>query len=309
MFHSILVPLDGSELAERALPYATQLADSNGQLVLTRAVTAQNTLFGDEMVAENDRIREAEAYLRGIAAGLPVGGFTVLQDVYYGHAPEAICDEANMRNVRAIVMSTHGRTGLRRIVYGSVAEQVLHEAQLPVFLVPARCSRVWKLLNPHVVLPLDTSDVAESAIEPAVGLAKQLGASILLLSSVEPAFNTGYPDPALSALPEAFQAAEAETGDYLDNAARRITARGVRVQTKMRIGNPATAILEAAADERTAAVVMATHGRTGLWRAVLGSVAEDVVRHAETPVMVVPAFAYERAKQPGAWSALASTLA
>ncbi|HEU0169460.1 MAG TPA: universal stress protein [Chloroflexota bacterium] len=309
MFNTILVPLDGSELAERALPYARLLANPTiGQIILVRAATAHAGLLGSELEAEAHAVGEAEAYLHKMASGSADAAPTIQTDVYYGTAAEGIRDEAGLRRAGAIVMSTHGRSGLSRLVYGSVAEHVLREMHLPVLLLPPRCERSWPVPNPRIVLPLDGSRVAEAAIEPAVALARQLNASILVLSSAQPAVNLGYPDPALSELPDAYELAESETREYLAAAQRQLQPRGVAVSTMLRVGNPATAIVEAAADPGTAAVVMTTHGRTGLARLVLGSVAEEVVRHAETPVLVVPAFSHERARALAAQPRLATAM-
>ena len=131
--HTILVPLDGSELAERALPYAVTLARQYGSTVLLLEVADHRHPAAD-----------AEVYLRRWAERLAVVcGVAAAHDVAAGQAGPSIVDEAAQRGVDLIVMATHARTGVERMVMGSVADYVLHHAGAPVLLVPEACERVW----------------------------------------------------------------------------------------------------------------------------------------------------------------------
>ena len=147
MFHKILVPLDGSQLAEQALSPAVRLAERFGsQLLLLRVVVAERVLPSLPLLAlrpeyhpatlDNPLVQEAEAYLAGLR--LPVMGVPVERQVLCGAPPELIMAVAAERGVDLIVMSTHGRAGLLRLLYGSVAEAVLRGATVPVLLVPSR---------------------------------------------------------------------------------------------------------------------------------------------------------------------------
>ena len=142
---TVLVPLDGSPLAEMVLPTAIQaLRDSpDATLVLLRAVEPTTLLGIDPIEAQVAVIGEAEAYLGGVAARLrDQGRAQVTTSVWYSGAAEAIVDAARMRAVDMIVMSTHGRSGLSRVVHGSVAESVLRRTPTPVLLVSAAGARV-----------------------------------------------------------------------------------------------------------------------------------------------------------------------
>ena len=136
----VLVPLDGSPLAEMALPTAIELLrDSpDATLVLLRA-TEVTTLPGiDPIEAQVAVVGEAESYLEGVAARLrDEGRPRVITSVWYSGAVEAIVEAAHTRGVDMIVMSTHGRSGLRRVVLGSVAESVLRQTPIPMLLVSA----------------------------------------------------------------------------------------------------------------------------------------------------------------------------
>jgi nucleotide-binding universal stress UspA family protein len=131
----VLVPLDGSTLAEAALTWAASLTRDGGTVVLLRAAEAP-TRTADPIETQLEAIRAAEAYLAGVAAHVKeLGVSNVDTSVWYGPAVESIVDAARYRNADVIVMSTHGRSGLGRLVMGSVAESVLRSTTVPILLV------------------------------------------------------------------------------------------------------------------------------------------------------------------------------
>ena len=141
----VLVPLDGSPLAEMVLPTAIELLrDSpDATLILLRAVEATTLPGIDPIEAQVALVGEAEAYLEGVAARLrDEGRPRVMTSVWYSGAAEAIAEAARVRGVDMIAMSTHGRSGLRRVVLGSVAESVLRRTQTPILLVSAAGAHV-----------------------------------------------------------------------------------------------------------------------------------------------------------------------
>ncbi len=148
MLGTILVPLDGSETAERALPIAVSLAERyTASLVLIRAVLPERlgtvtTLTSSHFESFEQEIRQdqlvADRYLDHIAQKLTQQGVEVRTRAVVGSAAGVICSVAQSDPVDLIVMSTHGRTGARRLIYGSVVDAVLRAAHVPVMLVPAR---------------------------------------------------------------------------------------------------------------------------------------------------------------------------
>jgi nucleotide-binding universal stress UspA family protein len=143
----VLVPLDGSPLAEMVLPTAIELLrDSpDATLILLRAVVVTTLPGIDPIEAQVAAVGEVESYLEGIAARLrDEGPSRVMTSVWYSGAAEAIVEAARVRKVDMIVMSTHGRSGLRRVVLGSVAESVLRRTQTPILLVSAAGAQVEK---------------------------------------------------------------------------------------------------------------------------------------------------------------------
>ena len=132
----ILVPLDGSRLAETALGEAIELARNSATLVLLRAAEAARVPMADPTDAQVTVVREAESYLEGVAERMRAAGVADVQtSVWYGAPGEAIVEAARVREIDLIVMSTHGRSGLGRLVFGSVAETVLRGATTPILLI------------------------------------------------------------------------------------------------------------------------------------------------------------------------------
>jgi nucleotide-binding universal stress UspA family protein len=187
MLRTILVPQDGSVLAEQAIPYAVRLARSTGAtIVLVRATAASPLPGADAGVTERAAIARAEAELGAIADRLRDDGLTVNTHVFYDAADTAILTAARQEDADLIVMSTHGRSGLNRWVYGSVADAVMRAAPVPVLLVPATCTTTWAAERPlRLLVPLDGSAIAEAALGPVGELATALGAELLLTQVVE----------------------------------------------------------------------------------------------------------------------------
>lgn len=135
-YRTVLVPLDGSELAESALDHAIELARAGASLVLVRAAEAHTAPGADPTDAQVKVVREAEEYLTAVRARLARAGVErVDASVWYGPPADSIVDAARFRKADLIVMSTHGRSGLGRLVLGSVAETVLRATTTPILLV------------------------------------------------------------------------------------------------------------------------------------------------------------------------------
>src|SRR5215470_14859960 len=137
-FKKILVPLDGSALAEAALGRAVEFAGEGVTLMLLRAAEAHTLPGVDPSDAHVEVVREAEDYLAAVAARLAESGVAQVEtSVWYGPAALAIVEAARLRKADLIVMSTHGRSGLGRLILGSVAESVLRGTRTPILLLRA----------------------------------------------------------------------------------------------------------------------------------------------------------------------------
>ena len=294
MLRSILVPLDGSNLAERALAYATALSvPTAASLVLVRAVAANTLADIDDSVARAHGLATAKQYLSEQAAKLRDRGRACEIATPLGSPAGCILSEAK-RGVDLIVMSTHGRTGPIRWLLGSVAESVVARSPVPVLL-----DRAWHpvrrepLLSqrPRLLVPLDGSRFAETAVDTAAGLAEDIGAELILLR-VELASTDVVHDEfgrVITYLDELDERARVLASDYLESAARQLAERwpSLSVDVQVRLGDPAAAIDQTVATTGAALVVMATHGRTGLRRSIMGSIAGKVLERGSAPLVLV----------------------
>ncbi|MBI2321737.1 MAG: universal stress protein [Chloroflexi bacterium] len=291
----ILVPLDGSALAETALPWAELLAERTGAtLVLLRSALVRGLITEDLLEAEVQAVQEAEEYVGRVAGALREHGLSVEMAVPYGEPGEAIVEASAWRSADLVVMATHGRSGLGRWVYGSVADHVLRGATVPVFLVRAGVAPpVRAALPSQVVVPLDGSEVAEAALPWAVELARLLGAGIALLRAVElPAFGEN-----LSPRANVLEAAEVEARRYLEGVSDGLRRDGLELTYAVRLGTPAWSIASCARELGSSLLVMATHGRSAMARLVYGSVAAGVLREASVPLLLVPARGMEAGRR------------
>ena len=280
MYGTILVPLDGSPLGERALPYATAIAKAAGaHLRLVRVAPAAAPSGAAE-------------YLRRVAAALsrPPVSPTVSTAALAGDPATEILAEARRTGAGLVALSTHGRSGLGRWLYGSVADAVLRRAGVPVLLVPAACPPAWRPEGAwRVLIALDGSPFAAAALGPGADLAEALCVETLLLRVVPP------PTVALDlpGLPGGHRAGEraaaalGEASGYVDAVADGLRRRGRAAEGLVATGPPAATIAAVARGRGAGVIAMATHGRGGAARTVLGSVATATVRAATVPLLLV----------------------
>lgn len=298
MLSTVLVPLDGSPLGEAALPWATLVA-RNLELtpVLIRVVQVpiyamtggMNGYLSPEVYQQilADEQQTAERYLEQVRGRLASEGVQAETRVVEGRPGDALLDLADELGAFAIVMATHGRGGLGRLVLGSVAEQVVQHATVPVLLVRAREGPGPAASFSRLLVPLDGSALAECALDVARMVATP-ETRFTLLRVVPPAERVFQGGDGTIRLPDdqATQRAVAAAEAYLRRLAEQQLA-GRPVATVVRIGQAAEQIAAAAQDADL--VVMSTHGHTGPARWVLGSVADAVVRTANRPVLLASA--------------------
>jgi nucleotide-binding universal stress UspA family protein len=284
MYRTVLVPLDGSPLAERALPYAAVLARaSEARLLLVRVVPVPTSSNGHKF-SQSPQVHEAELYLRDVAARVK-HPYVVESAVFTGDPADSIVDEIALRQVDVVVMSTHGRSGLGRWVYGSVADQIMRRANVPVLLVPPHTAGSWPTARrPRVLVPLDGSDLARATLDLIAGLVESLGAEVKLLQVIVPsAYSYTGMVSYLAVDPTEYVAAARE---YLDEVAKDLAARGWTVTAETAYGSAATMIALAASRDADL-IAMSTHGNGGLTRLLMGSVATGVVQQATVPVLIL----------------------
>lgn len=297
MFEKIVVPLDGSQLAEGALPLAAWLAGGfNSKLELLSVgseefVQAVNKPLRSRYgrFARSGPAAIIEKYLEAASrqVGFPDGRVTT--ELQFGNPPDVIVDEAEREQGTLIVMTTHGRSGIGRYALGSVATKVIQTSKAPVLL---RRAREGEEPQPPVIkgiiVPLDGSELAERALPYAEALASAFRLDLTLLR-VTPSWIPISAGMAEFQAGEAVAQLEQEAAHYLEALAARLRKGGVgRVFTKfVRMGDPADEILKLAKAEPECMIALSTHGRSGLKRWVLGSVTDRVANHSAMPVLVV----------------------
>ena len=288
MLKTILLPLDGSPLAERAVAYASALARRTGaELLLVQAVRAHTLPGIDPSESQIECTESAELYLDSIASRVGMRGVVATCHVYYDDPVSAILDASHRHHVDMIVMSTHGRGGLGRMLYGSVADQILRRASVPVLLVPSSVDHAWSADGPEtVVIALDGSALSEQALTASKVLTEAFRSKLTLLRVVQPLpyplYGDGY---AFAELDENAEVAEARS--YLAQRAGSLEADGLTVETRVVLGEPARVIGTVARDLSADVVVMATHGIGGLGRLLLGSVASATLHRSTAPLLLV----------------------
>ena len=317
MFNRLLIPLDGSPLAERALAPALALAREAGAEVLLfrvaypeqmvvpeHGVTGARGFVWPGQAAEHSR-HEADEYLRAVQAAYAspehlVWAQVSLNDSVSPDVAAMIVETACATQRDLIVMSSHGRSGMERWMLGSVAERVLSAAPCPVFL--ARSAQPIK----HMLIPLDGSELAESALAPGFTAAARLGCIVTLLQVTPPVRRNPHPKEQvtyhffgtgssgvikLPPRPQVGQSLQDNLRDealtYLERVRSHFGHLGLKVQTAARVGSAAEVILHYAETQAVDCIAMATHGRTGLNRWVYGSVMHKVLRGSHTSLLVV----------------------
>ncbi|MBI4525667.1 MAG: universal stress protein [Deltaproteobacteria bacterium] len=279
MYSKILVPLDGSSVSETVLPYARLLANS-----LKLSVELLRVNDSDLPAASSPPSRGLE-YLETIAHTFSNNASTICT-LRLGKPAEAILDRAEQAGT-LIVMGTHGRSGVRRWLLGSVAEKVLQGATNPLLLVRGRDreTTAGEAALKKLIVPLDGSHLAELVLPYAMEVAARLLLEMVLVRVYDlPSYET------LSQLEWVVEEFREEATSYLREKARQLKAEGVRaVSYLVPRGKAAEEIVEIAQDTPESLVAISTHGRTGIGRWVLGSVTDRVVRYSGDPVLVIRA--------------------
>jgi nucleotide-binding universal stress UspA family protein len=306
MLDSILVPLDGSAFGEHALPTALAIARSAGATLRIAHVhqpLAPASIAGVAIPDDVDASmrREEEAYLaravRRLSTAAPV---EVVPALLSGEVNEALQAHVEASGAELVVMATHGRGALGRFWLGSVTDELVRRLRVPLLLVRPRDMPVDLTRLPafrHIVLPLDGTALAEEMIEPAVALGQLSEARFTLLRIVQPVLRANYlPEGStLESMTQSYldyleahqKCLVDEARAYLDGVADRLRARGARVEARVVVEDQAAAgILREAERLGADLIALATHGRRGLSRLVMGSVADKVIRAAPMPVLV-----------------------
>jgi nucleotide-binding universal stress UspA family protein len=282
MIKSVLVPLDGSELAEEALGYAVPIAKRHDATVHMVFVIGQ-----DADASEDD---EARKYLAGVAEKL---NYPAEAHVRLGHPADEIIDTGDELPDPLIVMTTHGRTGIGRWIYGSVADKVVHASEAPVLLLRSGAGELTGGNIERILIALDGSAYSEAALNYAKSMAKIFDAELHVTRVADTASlysSLGYETYAPGAGQPMSDVAEQMVNDvkkYISGVAGELKKENYQVQGVVLEGFPGEELIGYEKRAEPQLVVMATRGRSGFDRFIFGSVAERVLKSGKTPVLMV----------------------
>jgi nucleotide-binding universal stress UspA family protein len=311
---TLLIPLDGSRLAEQILPYARMLAACTGmQLRLMHVIPEicphEDLILRESLQAMADTEsplkieiahrreildgmrRRYNAYLEPLAAQLQAGGIDTVADIEFGPVGELIVEQAAGPDIGMVAMVTHGRSGLTRWALGSNTDRVVQATDKPILIIRGMAQPPADVAPPQrILVPLDGSAMANQVLPLALKLAAQLQSELLLLRVVPP---TMVIPPELRFGPlsgtarditnDLFERAQSELHDL----GLRIQQPGVHIKTHTVIGQAAESILDESERQQAGLIIMATHGYSGLRRWALGSTTERVLHAARIPLILV----------------------
>jgi len=305
MYKRLLVPLDGSELAEVALPYSELLAEKlDSEVILINVRTP----------GEDPENPEHRSYLSKIAATVEQnirqssntspGQKVKVESTIIGspglltHAAEEIIDYAGEENASLIIMATHGRTGIKRWALGSTADKVVRAAKCPVLLIRANIDAPGKTKLEKLLIPLDGSKESEKVLPHAEKLASRLKAEVTLIHVLLPLYQVYtaaesigyYGGMGMVRVPyteEQMKPLKASAESYLQKVNSRLMEKGVKTNYKVMVGSAGEEIIKTADEVAADMVAMSTHGESGFSRWEHGSIADKVLRAGSTPLLLV----------------------
>jgi nucleotide-binding universal stress UspA family protein len=286
-YQKILVPLDGSDLAEKALPYTKTIAKLKNSEVILFAVSITN--------AGGRRDRLLKSYLDVNAKGLESHGIKVSTVVTYGDTAEEIIEYADKNKVELIIISTHGYSGIKRWMLGSVTQKVLYGTCTPVLLIKSKSPEISEVEFKKILLPLDGSPFSEVAFPFVKELVKETKTEIILLEVSELPIVPSYGSRPINPTWEKYQDTmwlelQKQATEYLGKIKSDLSEKGFKVKSQVIKGQPGEIsqnIMQVAKEEKADLVIITTHGRTGVSRWVYGSVTNRIVEEASQPVLLI----------------------
>ncbi len=275
MFEKILVPLDGSEFGDRVLTQVRRVVLHPGtRVVLARAIPER---------AEPALVEEARAHLEKAKATLERERAKVETRILRGEPAAAVLELADEVQPSLVALSTHGRTGMKRWIRGSVAERILQASRFPLLMAnPFAVGGSGELSFRRILVPLDGSLEASKILHLVHDVARTYESEVILAHVVDP--TPGAPPDSAVPEPGQFETMLAHFGRSLG---------GVTVKKAVLRGSPATELLDFAEREKVDLVALTTHGRSGTSRWLYGSVAEIVLHHVRTPILVLRTAGFE----------------
>ena len=288
MYEKILIPLDGSELAETSLPYAKELARKLGSQITLISVLPSGSQKGR---AQYKHLHQF--YIQEMTKTMKQKPIKAESVILTGDPAEQIVDYADKKNIDLIIMGTRGRSQLTRWILGSVADKVVSATTCPVALISSEneeaAVRGRKILRKALVI-LDGTAESEVVIPHVEELASKLDMEVTLLQLVEQAYEyyTGAED--FSHVPvskEKMNSIKAKARGHLRKLANLLEGKGITMAAKVMMGNSAETIIKVASKIDADVLAMATRGRPGISRWIFGSVRDEIVNIGNTLIILV----------------------
>jgi len=296
MFKHILIPLDGSKMAESVLPIAlflSQTFKSGITLIHIIERDAPTTIHSDRHLRFPE---EAATYLEKIKNYFP-GGLNVDYHVHtteVGHVAQSLADHAKELSCDLIVMCTHGRIRLQQLLFGTIAQQTINIGNIPVLVIhPAAIFSDRPFSCNQILVPLDISEEHEKGIKTAKDLARVLGCSLHLIIVIPTLGTLSGPRAIESRLApvattEMLELEEERALSYLKGLMSEIGSEGFLVSGEVARGEPADIIAKTAFKLKADLIVMGTHGKAGADAFWSGSVTPRVFNKTNIPLLLVP---------------------
>ncbi|MGB7292864.1 MAG: universal stress protein [Thermodesulfobacteriota bacterium] len=296
MFKHILIPLDGSKMAESVMPIALFLSEHcKSEITLIHIIErhAPTKIHSDRHIRFPE---EALTYLENVKTYFP-DRLNVSYHVHtteVGHVAQSLADHANELDCDLIVMCTHGRIRLQQLLFGTIAQQTINIGNIPVLVIhpdafldskPFSCSKM--------LVPLDISEEHEKGIKTARGLATVLGCSLYVIVVIQTLATLSGPMATESRLApvataEMLELEEEKALNYLKGLTSEISSDGIPVSGEVARGEPSDIIAKTALEIRADLIVMGTHGKAGADAFWSGSVTPRVFNRTNIPLLLVP---------------------
>jgi nucleotide-binding universal stress UspA family protein len=293
VFKKVLVPLDGTADSERVLDWVKPFARLGAEIHLATIVDSRHLMEAHEFANLTDAVTEwADQYLAGILEEVRSEFPSTSSSRGTGAPAREILKIAEDVGADLIAMESHRGSAVVRGILGSCTDAIVRSGRLPVLVLPPGGASVLAPDKPATVLiPLDGSDLAENSLPIGTEIAAAFGADVHLLRSTTSALYAGddFGIDVGQAWEMAIKSQEKDAGEYLDRQAALVRETVSIVTTQVSTDSGAGAITESLNDSPSTIAVMATHGRGGLRRMVLGSVTDKVIRSSHAPILVLPA--------------------
>jgi nucleotide-binding universal stress UspA family protein len=296
MFKSILIPLDGSHLAEAALPAAASLAQHLNTPVTLLHVIEQNAPEAVHNEHHLTRPEEAETYLKNLVKQSFPAGTNANWHVHSAEVkdvPSSIVEHSGEFKPDLIIMCAHGRGGIRDLFFGRIALQVVAKGTTPLLLLQPMTSEQKPFVLRRILLPLDSESIHDESLPIAKDLAKAYNAELYLLCVI-PTFGTlsGEEAAASSLLPGTTNAfldiKENQAKAHMQGHLNELIGEGFRTSAEIARGDPAQTIVNVAEHNKADLIVLSTHRRAGMDAFWARSVSPNVARRTRIPILLIP---------------------